>query len=98
MKKQCDLAAYGKMNSNDVDNETPFRVWSPVVDLPGLAMSRSIGDGMAKGLGVIAEPEIKIFYTTPESKLAFIALASDGIWDVIDSNELMHLFLKLKGE
>jgi len=28
------------------------------LDLPGLAMSRSIGDGLAKSLGVIAEPEI----------------------------------------
>ena len=86
------------MNSNDLENETPFRVWSPVVDLPGLAMSRSIGDGMAKGLGVIAEPEVKIFYTSPEAKLASIVLASDGIWDVIDSNELMHLILKIKGD
>lgn len=51
--------------------------------MPGLAMSRSIGDGMAKTLGVIADPEIII---KPNKKgdaaITGIILASDGIWDV----------------
>ena len=37
----------------------PFRVWDKTQDKgPGLAMSRSIGDGHAKTLGVLAEPDI----------------------------------------
>ena len=37
----------------------PYRVWDKTQDKgPGLAMSRSIGDGQAKNLGVLAEPDI----------------------------------------
>lgn len=40
----------------------PYRVWQRDVDMPGLAMSRSIGDIMAKQLGVIAEPDIQFYH------------------------------------
>jgi len=39
-------------------NVGPVRVWLPLHDTPGLAMSRSIGDFMVHTAGVIAEPEI----------------------------------------
>lgn len=45
-------------------------------------MSRSIGDEMAKFLGVIPDPDIQIFEYNDERPLALV-LASDGIWDVI---------------
>jgi len=38
----------------------PMRVWQRDDDVPGLAMSRSFGDGMAESLGVIANPGIII--------------------------------------
>lgn len=98
VRRQCDLGSYGKVNSSDQDSEAPYRVWSSVIDMPGLAMSRSIGDGMAKGLGVIADPEVKVFYSTPEAKLMAIALASDGIWDVLESKDLSELLIKTKNE
>jgi serine/threonine protein phosphatase PrpC len=34
----------------------PKRVWLADAPYPGLAMSRSIGDGVAKSVGVISEP------------------------------------------
>ncbi|CDW75279.1 protein phosphatase 2c containing protein [Stylonychia lemnae] len=68
--------------------ECAYRVWSPVLDLPGLAMSRSIGDGLAKTLGVIADPDISIKPFKKEDNILGIILASDGIWDVIKSQEL----------
>lgn len=37
-------------------NYGPFRVWVKHEDYPGLAMSRSYGDSIAKGIGVICEP------------------------------------------
>jgi len=39
----------------------PDRVWMAVKDTPGLAMSRSLGDGLAHTCGVTWEPEIKHF-------------------------------------
>lgn len=34
----------------------PSRVWLPNEDVPGLAMSRSIGDFVAQSVGVIPDP------------------------------------------
>lgn len=38
------------------DDMGPKRVWLAKEDVPGLAMSRSIGDYVAQTVGVIAEP------------------------------------------
>lgn len=37
----------------------PNRVWKVDEDTPGLAMSRSLGDGLAHSVGVTWEPEVK---------------------------------------
>jgi hypothetical protein len=39
-------------------NSGPNRVWQKGCEYPGLAMSRSIGDFVAKEVGVTAEPDI----------------------------------------
>lgn len=49
----------------------------------GLAMSRSIGDHAVKHVGVIPEPEIKIFDIQPEDR--YMIMASDGVWEFISS-------------
>ena len=58
----------------------PKRVWLKSKQVPGLAMTRSIGDMAAVSVGVTAEPEIKVFANlSPADK--FLVIASDGIWD-----------------
>lgn len=52
-------------------------------------MSRSIGDYVAKRVGVLSEPEIGHFTLTPDDK--FILLASDGIWEFIHNDEAMRI-------
>lgn len=54
-------------------------------------MSRSIGDTMAKGLGVTAEPEINIINRKINQNIKAIVLASDGLWDVIDPHEICKM-------
>jgi len=39
----------------------PPRVWKLNCEYPGLAMSRSVGDKVGKEVGVIAEPDVKVF-------------------------------------
>ena len=63
----------------------PFRVWLRNENLPGLAMSRSIGDFVAEKVGVICEPEITV-YKLSETNCKSIILASDGVWE-FTSNE-----------
>ena len=67
----------------------PKRVWLKNEDVPGLAMSRSFGDGIAHSVGVISDPEITEYSFLYEDK--FIILASDGIWEFISSDECINL-------
>ena len=65
------------------------RVWLADADMPGLAMSRSFGDLAAESVGVISTPEIQEF--TFGNDLAFIIVASDGVWEFISSEEAVEL-------
>ena len=65
------------------------RVWLAEADMPGLAMSRSFGDLAAESVGVFSKPEMQEFQL--DSKLAFIIVASDGVWEFISSEEAVEL-------
>lgn len=67
----------------------PARVWLPHDQLPGLAMSRSIGDFVAGEVGVIAEPEIQHLELTSDYK--FLILASDGIWEFLSNQAVVEM-------
>ena len=76
--------------TDDYGNKVgPFRVWQKNGILPGLAMSRSIGDGVAKEIGVIATP---IYYFFPHVffRDQFLVIASDGVWDVMENIEVIN--------
>lgn len=57
----------------------PYRIWRKGGNVPGLAMSRSIGDKIASSLGVIATPIVQEFDYAPGQD-QFMVMASDGIW------------------
>lgn len=67
----------------------PDRVWLQHEQLPGLAMSRSIGDLVAAHVGVISEPEIVVHELTPMDK--FLVIASDGIWEFINNQNCVKI-------
>ena len=62
----------------------PARVWLADMDLPGLAMSRSLGDYVAQSVGVIPVPEVNIYNININDR--FVIIASDGVWEFL-SNE-----------
>jgi integrin-linked kinase-associated serine/threonine phosphatase 2C len=66
----------------------PFRVWHPEEDGPGLAMSRSIGDHGSKNLGIIATPVITKYDRNLNSDM-FVVAGSDGLWDVMENEEVV---------
>ena len=46
---------------NEIDEAgDPPRLWNVTLERPGTAFTRSIGDHLAEGIGVIAEPELLI--------------------------------------
>ena len=58
---------------------------------PGLAVTRSLGDDLAKSVGVISEPEIIVKKTKDCG--TFVVLASDGVWEFIENEEIGNLII-----
>ena len=67
----------------------PFRVWVKGEKYPGLAMSRSIGDHIAKEVGVTYDPEISVYPININCK--YLVVASDGLWDFVSNEEVMEI-------
>jgi serine/threonine protein phosphatase PrpC len=86
--QQCNgrVESYQDENGNPVG---PARVWLKNQDLPGLAMSRSLGDAVAASVGVIPEPEILEFLLTAEDK--FIVIGSDGVFEFLSNEEVVKI-------
>ena len=66
----------------------PSRVWMQHEQIPGLAMSRSLGDFVASQLGVTSEPDFMQAELTPEDK--FVIIASDGIWEFLSNQKVIY--------
>jgi len=67
----------------------PARVWLQDQDIPGLAMSRSMGDAVAASVGVFADPEILEFALTPEDR--FLVCASDGVFEFLSNEDIVKI-------
>lgn len=66
------------------DGDVVSRIFVPRTGVPGLAMSRSLGDGCLKSYGVIAEPEVhEITDELASCQAPLVVLATDGLWDAI---------------
>jgi serine/threonine protein phosphatase PrpC len=70
----------------------PHRVWLKDQDIPGLAMTRSLGDLIAASVGVTWMPEVLEHPLTPNDK--FIVLGSDGLWEFLSNEEVTNLGLE----
>lgn len=68
----------------------PKRVWLKHKQVPGLAMTRSIGDMAATSVGVIARPEITCFPNLTSNDKVLV-IASDGLFDRLTNYEIMSI-------
>mmetsp|Transcript_31397 Transcript_31397/g.50694 ORF Transcript_31397/g.50694 Transcript_31397/m.50694 type:complete len:438 (-) Transcript_31397:351-1664(-) len=64
----------------------PMRVWLKQVNLPGLAMSRSLGDAVSHTIGVTAEAEVR-HVKIDRNADKFLILATDGVWEFMTSQQ-----------
>lgn len=69
-------------------NVGPWRVWQKETNHPGLAMSRSLGDIAGHEIGVSCNPTVSPYQRIAESD-CFIVAGSDGIWDVLENQEVV---------
>lgn len=69
----------------------PPRVWLGHLDIPGLAMSRSLGDSVAHTAGVISEPELFNYKLQDNDKI--MVIASDGLWEFMTNQEVIDMIV-----
>ncbi len=83
-----------RQNKNIETNEFdgPFRVYFKNEKFPGIAISRSIGDFDAEKIGVISDPDINVKIMENSFKIGI--LASDGLWDVMNENDIINICKK----
>ncbi|KAG1662755.1 hypothetical protein FOA52_006780 [Chlamydomonas sp. UWO 241] len=67
----------------------PHRVWLQSAWIPGLAMSRALGDAVAHSVGVSSEPQHSVTELNETHK--FMILASDGVWEFVSSQEAVDI-------
>lgn len=75
-------------------NIGPLRVWLPDDWIPGLAMTRSVGDTVLTEFGVVPTPELTVCGLGPKDQ--FIVLASDGVWEFMTSGEVATFVARQK--
>jgi len=69
----------------------PPRVWLGHMDVPGLAMSRSLCDAVAHSAGVSSEPEFVEYEFSQGREDLILVLASDGLWEFMSDQEVMDI-------
>jgi serine/threonine protein phosphatase PrpC len=67
----------------------PLRVWHKSEGFPGLAMTRSIGDHVARDLGIIPDPDIFMHRVT--SDMPVLVIASDGVFEVLSNKDISDI-------
>ena len=71
------------------DDSDPPRIWLPDDCCPGCAFSRSLGDRVAKEIGVIALPELLDKQITENDE--YVVLCSDGVFEFISNQMAMDI-------
>lgn len=79
------IAAYQDEMGNPIG---PARVWLKDQNIPGLAMSRSLGDLVASTAGVICIPEITEITLETDDK--FLVIGSDGVFEFMSNEDVVR--------
>lgn len=72
--------------------KAPYRVYKIGEELPGLAMSRALGDFDAQRVGVSHSATLKEYTLSPADE--FVVLASDGLWEFVTHQEVVDIVSK----
>lgn len=78
-------------SSNNDEPIGPYRVWLKDQDMPGLAMSRSLGDRLAHSVGVSSLPEVRSHYIEMDDK--YVVIGSDGVFEFLSNEQVAEIVL-----
>lgn len=68
----------------------PFRVWMKNSNMPGLSLSRSIGDQAFENIGITWKPSFVVNKYLSGEKLVFV-IGSDGLFEVLSNKEIIQI-------
>ena len=88
----------GEPGSDDEYCHDPPRVFMEGCRFPGCAFTRSIGDTVAKGLGVSATSEMCEYDLNAEPRTRCVVVATDGVFEFMSSAETMAIAEKFYEE
>jgi len=77
----------GEIRTSPLDKK--MRIYVRARMYPGLSISRSLGDILAHHIGVTSEPNITVHKINSNEK--FIAIATDGIWDILEADQVIEI-------
>ncbi|KAF3326149.1 putative protein phosphatase 2C 35 [Carex littledalei] len=78
--------------SSEADEGDPPRLWVRDGMYPGTAFTRSVGDLTAEGIGVVADPEVRVVRISPSH--LFFVVASDGVFEFLSSQAVVDMVSK----
>ena len=67
----------------------PMRLWNKKMTLPGLSMSRSLGDCLSHKYGNSCHPDLNITVLGPKDRI--LILGSDGIWEFLSNTQVANI-------
>jgi serine/threonine protein phosphatase PrpC len=76
--------------------DVPHRVFMKGSQLPGLAMSRSLGDLLASKIGVSHIPDVETYNISSDSQV--LVICSDGVWEFLDNEKVLSEIKKYPKE
>ena len=91
-KRIEDLGGEIACCDDEKENEGVKRVWVKGEKFPGIAISRTLGDEVAKTVGVICTPEFMEVNLNKDS--LYCIVASDGLWEFYTSEIVKDLSVK----
>mmetsp|Transcript_61192 Transcript_61192/g.143166 ORF Transcript_61192/g.143166 Transcript_61192/m.143166 type:complete len:337 (+) Transcript_61192:67-1077(+) len=96
LSEQARIDAAGGEVRSEVfsDGWIVHRVFKRGQEFPGLCKSRTLGDTLAKECGVSAVPEISVTEVKSSQK-PFMIVASDGVWEFLDSEFIVKAVSKV---
>lgn len=78
-----------QQNSDKYGNRYgPYYIWKSYSSIPGLVVSRSIGNIIAEDIGVISKADTKTHSLSIEDE--FFVIASEGVWNVMTNQDVVN--------
>lgn len=72
----------------------PYYIWKNYSNIPGLIVSRSIGNIIAEDIGVISKPDTS--FRTLSLDDEFLIIASEGVWSVMSNQDAVNFVASYK--